>query len=118
MLQVLDPVETIHAEDHSRVVFYAARLDPANSNILDRELRNALKEGPAHLILDMGRVAYAVSPAVNVILEAHERCRQNGLHLVLIHLQPPVRRILNLSGLSSVLSVRENLEEALQLIRA
>lgn len=98
------------------VTFAAARLDPANCAVLQSELKAELDDDPIDMIIDMNGIAYAVSPAVNVILDAHERCRAAGRSMVLIRLQPAVRRILSLSGLGSMLIVRENLKEAEDLL--
>jgi anti-anti-sigma factor len=102
--------------DYILVSFGAARLDPANSTILRQELLAELETSPVNMIVDMHEVVYAVSPAVNVILDAHERCRRAGRNLILIRVQPSVRRILSLSGLTSVLVMQSTLEEALELL--
>lgn len=98
------------------LTFEAARLDPANCAVLQAELQAELEGEPIDIIIDMRGIAYAVSPAVNVILDAHERCRAAGRSMILIQLQPAVRRILALSGLGSMLIVREDLESAEALL--
>ncbi|MCR9141530.1 MAG: STAS domain-containing protein [bacterium] len=98
--------------DYLLLAFEAARLDPANCAVLQAELKSELDGAPTDIIIDMRGIAYAVSPAVNVILDAHERCRAVGRSVVLVGLQPAVRRILSLSGLSSLLIVRDDLKAA------
>lgn len=100
------------------LTFEAARLDPANCAVLQSELASGLAADPIDMIVDMGAIAYAVSPAVNVILDAHERCRKAGRMMVLIRVQPSVRRILSLSGLGSVLVMRETMAEAIDLLKS
>ncbi|MEQ9362966.1 MAG: STAS domain-containing protein [Leptospirales bacterium] len=102
--------------DYLLLTFEAARLDPANCALLQSELRAELAGAPTDIIIDMRGIAYAVSPAVNVILDAHERCRAAGRSMILIRLQPAVRRILSLSGLGSLLIVRDDLKAAEALL--
>ena len=97
-------VEKVHNANYLLITFGAARLDPANCAVLQRELAAEFEGEPQDMVIDMSEVAYAVSPAVNVILDTHERCRANGRQMILVGLRSPVRRILSLSGLISVLA--------------
>lgn len=109
-------VQKERTADYLLVSFVGARLDPANCAVLRDELQAETNAHPQDMVIDLSGIEYAVSPAVNVILDMHEHCREAGRMLILIRPRAAVRRILSLSGVTAVLAVRDSIAGARELL--
>ncbi|MEW2412491.1 STAS domain-containing protein [Streptomyces sp. NPDC046866] len=73
---------------------------------LREELTAALEAGHTGLDVDLAAVTFCDSTGLHVLLELNELAVQAGKTLVLTALSPPVARLLHLSGVERVLTVR------------
>jgi len=67
---------------------------------LDKELMN---KGSKYLILNLSRVTFIDSSGLGVILGRYKRLSRSGGKVFLVGAQPPVKRILELSGLLQIM---------------
>jgi anti-anti-sigma factor len=65
------------------------------------------------LVLDLTGVDFCDSSALGAFVDIHRRRSDSGHRFALTGVQPEVRRILELTRLTSVLSLHETVEDAL-----
>lgn len=68
-----------------------------------------------NLILNLDGVSFVDSSGLGVILGRYKEIRQRGGQMILVHLQPQVHRVFELSGLFKIMTLRRSEEEALAL---
>ena len=83
-------------------VLLEGRLDTLTAPELEKALSSL--EGVEHLVLDLEKVDYVSSAGLRVMLAAHKRMSLQG-DMCLRGVQPLVREVLDMSGLSSVLTL-------------
>ena len=69
-------------------------------------VRRLVGEGTRRLVLDLRYVTYMDSTCLGELLEACHRAERQGAELCLINVPPRVQRLLDLSRLATLLSVR------------
>jgi anti-sigma B factor antagonist len=76
---------------------------------LQRELASVLAGGAAvRLVVDLSGVDFCDSTGVNVLLAAHRQAREKGGDLELAAPRPAVKKILQVTGLETVFTVRDD----------
>lgn len=103
-------ISTRHQDNHV-VVAAAGEIDLHTAPQLERELGNHLDGDATHLIVDLSSVEFCDSTGMNVLLSALRRAQEQGGTVSLAGPQPPVRKVLGITGLDSVFQVRESVEE-------
>ncbi|MEA2193336.1 MAG: anti-sigma factor antagonist [Solirubrobacteraceae bacterium] len=94
----------VHPERDVVRVAPAGELDLATVGELEAELRQLRDSGFERVVLDLRKLIFMDSTGVKLIL-AEDRCaRENGHDFSLINGPPPVRRILELTGIAGYLS--------------
>jgi anti-sigma B factor antagonist len=78
-------------------------LDLAGARQLEESLAAAEREGPARLVVDMGRLAFIDSTGLRLLLQADARAREHGYELVLRPGEPAVQRTFEVTGTLAVL---------------
>jgi len=64
---------------------------------------------PARIVVDMSGVGFCDSTGLNVLLAAQRRAREGGGELELAGPRSAIRKVLQLTGLQSVLIVRDDI---------
>jgi anti-sigma B factor antagonist len=77
----------------------------------------AAAAGNPRIIVDLAALEFIDSCALGVLGRVQAQARQAGGDLLLAAPRGPVRRLLNLTGLIGVFSVRASVEEAVQAAR-
>lgn len=95
------------------MVSAAGEIDLYTAPTLQTKLTEVVRDGPAHVVIDLSRVEFCDSTGMNVLLAALKRIRERDGSLVLAGPQSPVRRILEITGLDTVFSVYGTAEEAI-----
>ncbi|MCH6162543.1 STAS domain-containing protein [Streptomyces marispadix] len=96
------------------VLVLAGELDLDTVQEIGPVLDGALAAGGGSVVVDLSRVSFADSSALNLLLRTHTRTR---LHLC-GPLQPFVERLFDVTGLSGVLTVHDSLDEAVRAAAA
>jgi anti-sigma B factor antagonist len=90
-------------------VAVSGEIDLYTAPRLHSELAAAvMAEGPCRVVVDMAGVDFCDSTGMNVLLAALRRARERGGDLVLAGPRPAVRKILQVTGLESVFTVRDD----------
>ena len=80
------------------------RLDTMTSPILEGELKDALDQ-VRQLTLEMSKLEYISSSGLRILLQLQKRVNSNGGKMLLRHVTPEIREVLNVTGSSGVLTI-------------
>jgi anti-sigma B factor antagonist len=95
--------------DHT-IVTLTGEIDLYTAPRLQSELVAAMRSAdPALVVVDMSGVEFCDSTGMNVLLAAHRQACERGGDLALAAPRPPVRKILEVTGLASVFTVHDDL---------
>jgi len=73
-------------------------------------------EGAKNIIMDLSKVNYIDSSGLSAILVANRLCKNNNGTFVLTGLQAPVKKLVEISQLDSILSIVPTLNEAIDFV--
>ena len=73
-------------------------------------------EGAKNIIMDLSKVNYIDSSGLSAILVANRLCKNNNGTFVLTGLQAPVKKLVEISQLDSILSIVPTLTEAIDFV--
>lgn len=91
----------------------AGRLDSEGSQALLAKITQVIDAGARNLLLDLSAVPFVSSVGLRTLILAAKRLANLGGKLVLAGMNAQVQRILEISGLTSVLTVHPTKAEAL-----
>lgn len=100
-------------QDNHVVIAATGEIDLHTAPRLETELTDQIRAGVGQLIVDLRDVEFCDSTGVNVLLSAMRRAHEHGGGLSLVGPQPPVRKVLGITGLDSVFAVRDSIEDAI-----
>ncbi len=69
-------------------------------------LHELIGTGPDEVVVDLAGLEFIDSAGLSVLAGAHKQMRDAGTQLVVTSPPPPARRILDISGLAAVLTIR------------
>lgn len=97
---------TVEDHDGRRVVAATGELDLATAGALEDAVLPAVREG-RHVVLDLRGLDFMDSSGVRVIVAAHVAAGEHDGRLSLVRLESgtPIQRVLEISGLDSVLDI-------------
>lgn len=85
----------------------AGEIDMATVDVLVKELHEAVTAaGVSRVEVDFGGVTFCDSSGIAALDEAYGGAQRRGVTLRLVNLQPPVSRVLELTGLLDVFTGR------------
>jgi anti-sigma B factor antagonist len=84
----------------------AGDLDAASAPVLRDGIDAALSQRPRQLFVDLGQVPFIDSSGISVLVGAWRRANGQGTDFVLCAPRSAVRRVLDLTGLSDLVSIR------------
>lgn len=102
------PYLTIVAEHESQrsLLRLNGELDAFSREELYRVICTVLaQDDPPSLVMDLSALSFADCAGLSVMVWAHQRLTERGRTLVLMDVQPPVRRLLRLTALDTYLSL-------------
>ncbi|MEV0642782.1 STAS domain-containing protein [Streptomyces sp. NPDC050619] len=92
-------------------------LDVDTGTEFQHHLANQLHHGRRHFLLDLSAVPFMDSSGMNIILRVYQEVRGLPGSVQIISPTSPVRRILDLTGVSITVPVSEGIDEALARLR-
>jgi anti-sigma B factor antagonist len=96
------------------IVALAGEIDLYTAPRLQAELAGVfLPADPATIVVDLSAVDFCDSTGMNVLLAAHRLAAEQGGELILAAPRPALRKILEVTGLQSVFTVRDDLAAVL-----
>ncbi len=97
---------------HVTVAAIAGSLDALTAPQLIEALNQIIAEGHNRLVADMSRVDYTSSAGLRALLGALKEARTQGGDLRLAGAQESVKKVLELSGFTSILKAYATVDEA------
>lgn len=94
------------------VVGIRGSVDGLTADDLMRALAERVSEGATRLVADCSALDYTSSAGLRSLLGAVKLARQHGGDLRLAAVQPPVLRVLDLSGFTSILKYYPDVQSA------
>ncbi len=86
-------------------------LDSDTYSILEKSIDTILKHAPTEIVLDMESVHYMSSAGIRIILKAKRDLKNQGGNLLLVNLQPPVQKVLDIINALPSLKVFASIKE-------
>lgn len=96
-------------EGRTAHITLSGRLDASSADALSAAIPGGAELQT--LILDLGACSYVSSMGIRVILTQHKALMSRGGRLELVNVQPEIRRVFELSGLTQLVTVREKARE-------
>jgi anti-anti-sigma factor len=102
------------AGDGVVVLAFAGELDLAMHERFHALVDEVVGESPRLVVADLSEAEFMDSTMLRELLRAHSSLEDAGAKLVVAGPQPPVRRLLELTGTDDLLTLAETREQALQ----
>jgi anti-anti-sigma factor len=103
-------------EHYTILKVLSEKLDNSVSPDLKSEFLLLNKEGVSNIILDLTETRYCDSSGLSSVLVANRLCKNDNGTLVLVGLQPSVRKLITISQLESVLQIVPTVSEAIDYL--
>jgi anti-sigma B factor antagonist len=110
---VVEPELTVTVEmaagpAHSKlVVRVAGEVDIQTSPVLDEQLQRVTADGAPSVVVDLSDVTFLDSTGLSVLIAGLKRCQEAGGTMRLASPRPNVRKVLEITGLTSVFQISE-----------
>lgn len=98
------------------VVMAKGRLDSNMNKSFETRLMELAGAPGASLVIDLGEVAYVSSAGLRVLLMAVRKAKAGKGKVALCGIQPQVKEVFDISGLSAVFSIHPERQAAVQSV--
>lgn len=95
-----------------QVVAVDGEIDITTAPHFRERLFEVIEGGHDRVVVDLNGVDFLDSTALGVMVGAHKRLRDSGAGLVIACSQPSILRVLDVTGLSTVFTVRDTVDAA------
>jgi anti-sigma B factor antagonist len=116
--ELLTVVTAVDSASGAMVVTVVGEVDMVTAPVLRERLDVLFRADRAPIVVDLSRVEFFGSTGLAVVVDAQHRAEAEGRVFVLVAGTRVVQRPLEVSGLDAVLSVHEDLGQALEAVRA
>ncbi|MBI3947677.1 MAG: STAS domain-containing protein [Armatimonadetes bacterium] len=107
---------TIGDNRRAVIVQVVGEVDVYTAPRLKDKLLQVERDGVHHIVVDLTEVGFIDSVGLGVLIGALRRARAGGGTLVLCGPNPRIRRILDITGLSSAFTVSQDTDEGLKVL--
>jgi anti-sigma B factor antagonist len=94
----------------------AEKLDSNLAPSLKSELVVLNTDGAKNIIIDLSQTRYCDSSGLSAILVANRLCKNSQGVFVLTGLQDPVKKLISISQLDTILNITQNLAGAIEML--
>lgn len=105
---------TINKIDQGIKITVEGRIDTNNYNQFENEINKILEEDVKAIYLDCNKLNYISSSGLRVFLTVQKRMMSTNGKFLLYAMQPSIKEIFDISGFSSIFSIYQTEQEALQ----
>jgi len=107
---------TIKNDKFTLIELKVDKLDNTISPLLKSQLVVLNAEGVKNIIINMQDTKYCDSSGLSAILVANRLCKNTGGIFVLSNIQEPIKKLIAISQLDSILNITSTLKEAEELL--
>jgi stage II sporulation protein AA (anti-sigma F factor antagonist) len=111
----------IELEHHRKalIVRFKGELDHHTADMVKTRIEEALDKGEtSHMILSFKDLSFMDSSGLGVILGRYKQITAKGGRMVVCDVNPAVYRLFEMSGLFKILSIQDNVKQALSSLEA
>ncbi len=105
-------IEVSEADGGPTVIALTGELDLAAADDLWGQLEPLLGRPGVHVVLECSRLSFMDSTGLRVVLRSLHRATEHGGSFAVAALQPPVRRVFDLAGVSDAVPTYGTVEQA------
>jgi len=98
-------ISVSHMDDRTLVVL-AGELDDATTPALHNALLDPIEHLERHLVLDIGMLTFLDSSGLGLFVTVHKKLESKGCKLTIFSPTPMARRVLEITGLTEVLTIQ------------
>ena len=102
-----------HDAGEVKVAVFEGNLDTNTAAQAEESFDKAISDGAAKILVDFAKLDYISSAGLRVLLSTAKKLRGTGGDLRLCALNEMVTEVFDISGFSTILTVADNEEEAL-----
>ncbi len=107
---------TIKNDKFTLIELKVDKLDNTISPLLKSQLVVLNAEGVKNIIINMQDTKYCDSSGLSAILVANRLCKNSGGVFVLSNIQEPIKKLIAISQLDSILNITSTMKEAEELL--
>ena len=96
---------------HTVQLALAGQLDSETAPALDRQIQQAVQKGAEILILEMAEMTMITSAGVGVVIKARTSLARRNGDLMMLNMQPQIKKVFEIVRLLPTLQVFDNVEE-------
>ncbi len=96
------------------VVSISGRLDAVTSGEAEKKIGQVLEKGQSKILISLSGLDYISSAGLRILLVAAKKARQHNITIALCDLNSKVREVFDLSGFSSIFTIFESEQAALE----
>jgi anti-anti-sigma factor len=100
------------SEKGTIVVHIDGDIDAHTTKVLQQYVGELFKQGKYKLIIDVSKVGYMSSAGASLFIVIQNEVKENSGNLVLMNIQPEVKNVFDLLGLTPMFLIVENLRTA------
>lgn len=112
------PFTIERGDRYTLITVTAEKLDTQVAPALKSELVVLNADGVRNLIIDLGHIRYCDSSGLSSILVANRLCKNSNGALILSSLQEPVKKLINISQLDTILKISLSIPDAIDMVVA
>jgi anti-anti-sigma factor len=103
-------------DNYTLIKLQAEKLDSSLSPSLKSELVVLNTDGTKNIIIDLTNTRYCDSSGLSAILVANRLCKNSQGTFVLTGLQEPVKKLISISQLDTILNITNTVSEATDML--
>ena len=103
-------------DKYTLITIRSEKLDTTEAPALKSELVVLNADGVKYMIIDMSDVRYCDSSGLSSILVANRLCKNANGAFVLTGLQEPVKKLIAISQLDTILSIASTQKESIEML--
>lgn len=107
-------VQTVYVDVRVPVTYVRGEIDMSTDHVIQNEVASQLARGPRLLVLDLTQVSFMGSAGVRLVLRNHNDACALGSALAVVANGGLARRVLTLSGVTSLLPLYWDVPTALR----
>lgn len=93
------------------------KLDTGIAPVLKSELVVLNSDGVKNIIIDLSATRYCDSSGLSAILVANRLCKNANGSLVITGLQEPVKNLISISQLDSILNIAKTMDDCIEMLK-
>ena len=108
--------KTKHEDNYTIIKFSTDKLDAIVAPDLKSELVLISKKGSKNILIDLESVRYCDSSGLSALLIGQRLCKESNGAFILSSLQPAVKKLIIISQLDTILTIKDSIEDSLKFM--